>query len=132
MGPKGVIAVRETHTTLVKKALLKELDQTFQRDFRQTLSEVITELRLRSAVGQMLANPDSIFNAIRQSRILDCKSTSGVVQLRAALERMNIGKFGLCVRCGRRILIGELERNPLLDVCSSCRKGSMLDDAAIQ
>lgn len=123
--------MRQTHTVLVKKALLKELDQTFQRDFRQTLSEVITELRIRNAVGQPLASPDSIFNAIRQSRILDCKTTSAVIQMRAALERMNIGKYGVCVRCGRKIQATELERNPLIEVCSSCRQTRKPNGVAI-
>jgi len=113
--------MRHTHTILVKKALLKELDQTFQRDFRQTLSEVLTELKIRSTFGQPVATPDSIFTAIRQSRILDRKTTNAVVQLRAALERMNVGQFGLCVRCGRKIPATELEKNPLVEICPSCR-----------
>jgi RNA polymerase-binding transcription factor DksA len=116
---------------LVKKALLKELDQTFQRDFRQTLSEVITELRIRNAGGQPMASPDSIFTAIRQSRILDCKTTSAIIQIRAALERMNVGKFGICVRCGRKIQATELERNPLVEVCSSCRQSRRPNGIAV-
>ncbi len=117
--------MRQTHAVMVKEALLKELDQTFQRDFRQTLSEIMTELKIRNVAGQPTLTPDSIFSAIRQSRILDCKSSSAAIQIRAALERMNIGKFGLCVRCGRRILSSDLERNPLVEICSSCRKSRM-------
>jgi RNA polymerase-binding transcription factor DksA len=114
--------VRHAHAITVKEALLKELDQTFQRDFRQTLSEILTELRIRNAAGQSKQTPDTIFAVIRESRILDCKSTSAVVQMRAALERMTIGKFGLCIRCGRKIQAMELERNPLVEVCSSCKE----------
>jgi RNA polymerase-binding transcription factor DksA len=112
--------VRHTHSISVKQALLKKLDQTFQRDFHQSLSEILTELRIRNAVGKSLATPDSIFAAIQEARILDCKSTSAVLEMRAALERMAIGKFGLCVRCGRTIQAIELEREPLRDSCSSC------------
>jgi RNA polymerase-binding transcription factor DksA len=113
--------MRQPHAVLVKEALLRELDHTLQRDFRQTLSEILTELSIRNAIGTAAASPDSIFAAIRQSRILECKSTSGTRQIRAALERITIGKFGLCVRCGRKIQAIDLERNPLVEVCSSCR-----------
>ncbi len=124
--------MRHTHTILVKEALLKELDQTFQRDFRQTLSEILTELKIRNVVGQSKASPDSIFAAIRQSRILDCKSTSAIIQIRAALERITIGKFGLCVRCGRKIQTMELERNPLVEICSSCKRTTMTNEVSIR
>jgi RNA polymerase-binding transcription factor DksA len=112
--------VRPTHATLVKEALLRQLDHTLQRDFRQTLSEVLTELNIRNAVGQQVRSPDSILCAIKQSRILDCKATSEVLQLRAALDRVVFGKFGLCILCGRKISTPDLERNPLQDYCSSC------------
>ena len=124
--------MRHTHTFLIKEALLKELDQTFQRDFRQTLSEVITELKIRNAIGKPVTTPDSIFAAIRKSRILDCRSTSAILQIRAALERMNIGKFGLCVRCGRKIQTLELERNPLVEICSSCKESRLLNGVSVR
>ena len=114
--------MRPTHTALVKEALLKELDQTFQRDFRQTLAEIVTELKIRNAMKQSATTPESIFTAIQQSRILDSKSSSTVTNLRHALERLSVGKFGFCVRCGRRIPASELEREPLLETCASCRK----------
>jgi len=123
--------VRHTHTLSAKEALLRELDLTFQRDFRQTLSEILTELRIRNVVGQSMATPDSIFAAIRQSRILESKSTSSVVQLRAALERMMIGKFGLCARCGRKIQAVELERDPLVDICSACNRSRLAHDISM-
>lgn len=117
--------MRPTHTVLVKEALLKELDQTFQRDFRQTLSEVITELKIRNAIKQSATTPESIFIAIQQSRILESKSSATVAQLRQAVERMNLGKFGVCVRCGRKILARDLERNPLIETCTPCRKSRL-------
>ena len=114
--------MKPTHATLVKEALLRQLDHTLQRDFRQTLSEVLTELNIRNAVGQQVRSPDSILRAIKQSRILDCKATYEVLQLRAALDRVIVGKFGLCIRCGRKIPAPDLERNPLQDYCSSCTR----------
>lgn len=117
--------MRHAHTDLVKEALLKELDQTLQRDFRQSLSEILTELKIRNSLGQRVVSPDSIFAAIRQSRILDCKSTDSSIQIRSALERMDVGKFGLCVRCGRKIQAAELERNPLVEICSACSRSRL-------
>ncbi len=117
--------MRPIHSVLVKEALLKELDQTFQRDFRQTLSEVVTELKIRNTMRQSSSTPESIFTAIHQSRILESKSSSTVAQLRHALERISKGKFGLCVRCGRKIPAGELEHDPLLEACAPCRKSRL-------
>ncbi len=117
--------MRPTQSVLVKEALLRQLDQTFQRDFRQTLSEVVTELKIRNTMKPSASTPESIFCAIRQSRILESKTTNTVTQMRHALERLSVGKFGLCVHCGRRILVGELERDPLLEACTSCRKSSL-------
>ncbi len=119
--------MRPTHSLLVKEALLKELDQTFQRDFRQTLSEVVTELKIRNAMKLSATTPESIFTAIQQSRILESKSTSTVTQIRHALERMSLGKFGRCVRCGRRIPANELEHEPLLETCASCSTSRLKD-----
>ncbi len=112
--------MRHAHATLVKEALLRELDHTLQRDFRQTLGEILTELKIRNVIKQPAATPDSIFEAICQARILESKSSSTVLQVRAALERMTVGRFGLCVRCGRKIPALQLERNPLVEVCDAC------------
>ena len=114
--------MRQTHFMLAKEALLKELDHTLQRDFRQTLGEILTELRIRNTIEQPAATPDSIFEAISQARILDCKTSSSVLQVRAAIERMNLGRFGLCVRCGQKIPATVLEHNPLTETCASCAK----------
>lgn len=124
--------MRHTHAVLVKEALLKELDLTLQRDFHQTLSEILTELRIRNAIRQPVTSPDSIFTAIQQSRILDCKSTNAIVRIRAALERMNIGKFGLCIRCGRKIGTRELERNPLVEMCASCVQSTTANEVGVR
>lgn len=107
---------------LVKEALLRELDHTLQRDFRQTLGEILTELRIRNAIKQPTATPDAIFEAISQARILECKYSTSILQVRAAIERMNLGRFGLCVQCGRKISSVYLEHNPLVEICPSCAK----------
>ncbi len=114
--------MRQTHSVLVKEALLRELDHTLQRDFRQTLGEILSELNIRNASKHPAATPDSIFKAIRQARILESKSSTSVLQVRAALERLNLGKYGLCVRCGRKIPAIQLEQNPLVESCASCSK----------
>lgn len=114
--------MRDTRFMLVKEALLRELDHTLQRDFRQTLGEILTELRIRNAIKQPTATPDLIFEAISRARILECKSSTSVLQVRAAIERMNLGRFGLCVQCGRKISSVYLEHNPLVETCTSCVK----------
>ena len=124
--------MRHAHSTLVKEALLRELDHTLQRDFRQTLGEILTELKIRNIIKQPAATPDSIFEAICQARILESKSSGSTLQVRAALERMTVGRFGLCVRCGRKIPTIELERNPLVEVCDSCSKSRVTSGNAVR
>jgi len=114
--------LRHTHSTQIKEALLRELDHALQRDFRQTLGEILTELKIRNVIKHPTATPDSIFEAICQARILESKSSVSTVQVKAALERITVGRFGLCLRCGRKIPALQLERNPLLETCDSCAK----------
>jgi RNA polymerase-binding transcription factor DksA len=46
------------------------------------------------------------------------------VSLRDAIDRLRIGKIGICVYCGRRIPLHELETRPTTQVCPRCRPGS--------
>jgi len=41
--------------------------------------------------------------------------------LRAALERMDDGTFGLCANCGQEIASERLEAQPEAQICGQCR-----------
>lgn len=45
-----------------------------------------------------------------------------IVQLRKALTRIKIGKYGLCESCGKMIDTDRLAINPLATTCVKCQK----------
>ncbi|MEX0601861.1 MAG: hypothetical protein WD295_00885 [Bacteroidota bacterium] len=104
----------------VKHALIRELDVTFQREFRQSLSEVMTELRIRHTLSGPGEEPDQVLNAIRSSRMLLCNRSEATQRIRFALDRIAGGTFGICTRCGREIPGRLLEKNPTHQFCETC------------
>ena len=51
---------------------------------------------------------------------LDFKSDSRLLELRDALDRMDRGKFGICLSCGGPIEISLLKSSPGVQYCASC------------
>jgi hypothetical protein len=104
----------------IKLEMVRKLDSTLRQSYHQTLLEVLNELRMRSIVLQPDPTPDRIFSVILQTHVLTCKSAPSVVLLREAMERMEHGKYGLCVRCGREISTDDLLSDPTLSHCAHC------------
>lgn len=46
-----------------------------------------------------------------------------IQQLRAALERLDAGEYGYCVRCGDAIAPRRLEVDPAVPTCIACARG---------
>jgi RNA polymerase-binding transcription factor DksA len=104
----------------IKMAMLHRLDTTLQQNYHQTLLEVLNEFRMRSVVSQPDPTPDKVFKIILQTHFLSYKPTPSVKQLREALERLDHGKYGLCIRCGREIAAEFLLHDPTLACCPLC------------
>jgi RNA polymerase-binding transcription factor DksA len=51
---------------------------------------------------------------------LDEMSRAAVTRIRAALERIRNGTYGICVRCGGRIAHGRLAAVPDVTTCLKC------------
>ena len=51
---------------------------------------------------------------------LDFKSDTRLVELRDALERIDRGKFGVCLSCGGPIEIHILKSSPGVQFCGTC------------
>jgi RNA polymerase-binding transcription factor DksA len=51
---------------------------------------------------------------------LDFKSNYRLLELREALDRMDNGKFGICLACGGPIEISLLKSSPGVQFCESC------------
>jgi DnaK suppressor protein len=51
---------------------------------------------------------------------LDIQIRDQLVQISAALARLESGEYGACARCGERIEAARLDILPYTGVCSSC------------
>ena len=51
---------------------------------------------------------------------LDTETRTEILAIRAALERVEAGTYGLCARCGRGISVARLNALPLLLTCVRC------------
>jgi RNA polymerase-binding transcription factor DksA len=67
--------------------------------------------------------PYSYNETIQQEHIdslLAFKSDSHLEQLRAALDRLDEGTFGVCLSCKQEIDIGPLHADPTCRMCERC------------
>jgi len=108
----------------IKLAMIQKLDTTLRQNYHQTLIDVLNELRLRSVVSQPDLSPDKVFSLILETHVLSYKPSHSVQQLRDALERLERGKFGLCIQCGREISADALLRDPTQSFCQRCQNRS--------
>lgn len=46
-----------------------------------------------------------------------------IQRLRAALERLDAGDYGICVRCGNEVAPRRLEADPAVPTCIACARG---------
>jgi RNA polymerase-binding transcription factor DksA len=63
--------------------------------------------------------PTLAFERSQSSAILN-QSRQHLVEIDAALVRMNDGRFGLCKTCGDPIALGRLQVRPQAPLCISC------------
>ena len=55
-----------------------------------------------------------------QTDALLAQSTKRLAEIAAALERLDAGTYGTCVRCGERIAVARLEARPYAPTCIAC------------
>jgi RNA polymerase-binding transcription factor DksA len=58
-----------------------------------------------------------------EDEVLEGMGVSGqaeIAQIKAALDRMEAGEFGYCVRCGEEIAEARLDLVPQTPFCASC------------
>ena len=98
---------------------------------RTRLEHSLAELRARQAhVAQDLAEPPHPDSAERAVETEDDQALEGQAELvgreiasvRRALERIDAGKYGECVRCGADIAPARLEARPEAALCIDCAR----------
>ena len=104
----------------VKHSLLRELDLRFQHSYHERLSEVINDLRMHHTEIKPDPSADELISVIDKVRLLYFVSDPPIKELRATFERLKMGTFGVCERCGATIAVEMLEKTPTTTVCATC------------
>jgi DnaK suppressor protein len=70
--------------------------------------------------GSQAAAATQVFEQQRDLALRD-RSTQQLELVEAALERLEVGTFGACLRCGKPIAPGRLEALPWAAHCIACQ-----------
>ena len=104
-----------------------------QEEFRKLLNERLDELlseAYRTVSGmtdERESFPDPTDRASMESdrnfmlRIRD-RERKLILKIREALERIELGTFGICEECGEEISEGRLIARPVTTLCIECKK----------
>jgi len=96
---------------------------------RTTLQAQLAELEDRlSRIERDLAEPPEADSSERAVQMEDDEALEGqaavisneMASIRRALERIEDGSYGECVRCGEEIAEGRLQARPEAALCISC------------
>lgn len=105
----------------LQTAMLKRLDATLQKQYHQSLAEVLAELRLRNVLTDAEPAPETIFSIMVHAHVLGPRDSPSVRQMHGAIERLLSGTYGRCAQCGKRIPAALLKDDPTAAVCPACR-----------
>jgi len=103
------------------KALIREIDVTYQLYGRQTLQEVIQDLVVRNVLRSLHPTDDQVLRVIYQTGVLRMSAAPKMAEMHLMLERYTRGQLGLCAQCGHRIEASLLERTPSRTLCRHCQ-----------
>lgn len=104
------------------RALLHEMDITFQRFYHQSIRDIVQDLAVHKVLRTPEPSPQTLLRTIRKTGILEMHSAPPVALMRNVLDRYSQGTLGTCTGCGRQIARRDLLSNPAGLVCSRCRK----------
>ena len=99
---------------------------TALRDELQHLTEVGAETRSAGTLSQADQGRLSRMDAIQQQAMSLEAERRRQLELRriaSALQRLEEGEYGYCVRCGGRIALKRLELDPAVPTCIACASG---------
>ncbi len=113
------------------------MEELFRQKMRQQLidmrAQILENILAESADFMDAASNDSVKDSVDLAsndvdiRLLETIGTQDVNRLKkveAAIGRINNGRFGLCVKCGKKIDEERLTAIPYAPLCIHCQKGS--------
>lgn len=108
--------------TRIVKALIREIDGTFQKYGRQTIREVVQDLVVRNVLRSSHPTDEQVLRVIYRTGVLRMSAEPRMAEMHDLLERYTRGQLGLCAGCGGRIEAALLERTPSRTLCKSCQE----------
>jgi len=112
------------------RALLHEMDVTFQRFYHQSLRDVVQDLTVHKVLKSPEPSPQTLLRTIRQTGILHMHSADPIARMRDVLDRYSCGTLGTCTGCARPIARKDLLHHPSGLLCTRCRKKNQSRTAA--
>lgn len=101
--------------------LMEELDALLKRHFRQSLTEVVTDLRNHCIIGDS-DQPTSILRGILYSQILNFRKEREVTRMKETILRILNDTYGVCTVCVNSIPDQWLLEIPTTEFCPICVK----------
>jgi RNA polymerase-binding transcription factor DksA len=107
------------------RRLLEEERETYVRQARDLAAEA-EALASEREPGDTQFDEESgegdTLNVERERDLaLSASATQAVEEIDRALRRMDIGSFGICERCGKKITVARLEALPFAALCIECK-----------
>lgn len=114
--------MEKTNFHTIKRALLREVDRALWKNYHQNLSELLNDISIRRFSTPSTSTADDVLRTIRSSGVFAAADNQKMRDLQDALQRIESGTFGLCLRCGRDIPVAILEHDPTIRYCTACQR----------
>lgn len=101
-----------------KKRLSKELEDIGVGSFKQTQSEITGE----NSYEDHFADSGTATFERERDLSLERNVKDLLSRVEGALNQLEKGTYGICVRCGREIDFARLKALPYADLCIECKK----------
>ena len=107
------------------RRLLEEERETYLRQARDLAAEA-EALAAEREPGDTQFDEESgegdTLNVERERDLaLSASATQAVEEIDRALRRMDVGNYGICERCGKKIAVARLEALPFAALCIECK-----------
>ena len=107
------------------RRLLEEERETYVRQARDLAAEaeaLATEREPGDTQFDEESGEGDTLNVERERDLaLSASATQAVEEIDRALHRMDIGTYGICERCGKKISVARLEALPFAALCIECK-----------
>lgn len=106
----------------IDKARMKDKLLSLRAELEQ-VSESAEQSRASIELDQTKVGRLSRMDALQQQAMdqaIETRRRNELTRIKAALERLDDGEYGYCIKCGDEIAIERLEFDPTAPLCAKC------------